>query len=60
MLFLNMCQHTTDVALVNYAVDTPAEPVNELTYNVTCKNKNTKCGATVKKESKCSHRGTKD
>ena len=51
-----MGQYTTDVALVNCAVETPAEPVNELTYNVTCSN--SKCNATVKKGSKCSHCGT--
>ena len=51
-----MGQYTTEVTLVNSAVETPVELVNELTYNVKC----SKCGDTVKKGSKCGSCNTKN
>jgi rRNA maturation endonuclease Nob1 len=44
-----MGQYTTEVTLINSAVETPVELVNELTYKVECIN----CGDEVKKGSKC-------
>jgi len=46
-----MGQYTTDITLVNNAVERPIELVNELTYKVECKN--WRCGMMVKKGDIC-------
>ena len=51
-----MGQYTTEVTLVNNAVETPVELVNELTYKVECR----KCGDEVKKGFICESCKTKN